>query len=228
MRLATSVLLAALLLPSLASAQGSDTPAAMPLVVDMQKVEVGSWAEYAMTNGSIALSSRWALVARDAKSNTLEMLTKGGPIAKPVVLRLVLPADPTSNDKAPKPMAMQLGDDAPMLTPKEMPIQKFQRPDDKNLVGKEDMKVTAGTFKTSHYREKNKMGTVDIWVNETVLPLGIVKVITSPAVDPKAPAAMQVAAATMELSSTGKGAKPVITKKPQPFDEKKMAGLVGK
>jgi len=31
----------------------------------------------------------------------------------------------------------------------------------------------------------------------------------------------------MELSSTGKGAKPVITRKPRPFDEKKMAGLVG-
>jgi hypothetical protein len=72
------------------------------------------------------------------------------------------------------------------------------------------------------------MGTVDIWVNETVSPLGIVKVLTSPEVDKNAPAAMQVPAATMELASTGKGAKPVITKKPQPFDEKKMGGLVGK
>ena len=228
MRLHSSLVLAYLLLPSLANAQGPGVPAGMPLVVDMQKIEVGSWAEYTMTMGSMSLSTRWALVARDAKSNTLEMATKGGPVAKPVVLRLVLPADPTSSDKPTKPMAVQFGNDAPMLVPKDTPMQKFQRPDAKNLVGKEDIKVAAGPFKTSHYREKNAMGTVDIWVNETVLPLGIVKVVTAPEVDAKAPGAMQVPAATMELSSTGKGAKPVITKKPQPFDEKKMGGLVGK
>ena len=214
-----------LCLPSLASAQG--VPAGMPLVVDMKKVEIGSWAEYSMTMGSITLSSRWALVARDAKSNTLEMTTKGGPVAKPVVLRMVLAADPTSAEKAPKPMVMQFGNDAPMFVPSDTPVQKFQQPDPKNLVGKEELKVAAGTFKTSHYREKNTMGTVDVWVNETVSPLGLVKVITTPEVDKKAPTAMQIPAATMELSATGTGAKAAITKKPKPFDAKKMSGLVG-
>jgi hypothetical protein len=213
--------------PSLASAQGPGVPAGMPLVVDMKKVELGSWAEYTMTMGSITLSSRWALVARDAKSNTLEMTTKGGPVAKPVVLRMVLAADPTSGEKAPKPMVMQFGDDAPMFVPPDTPVQKFQQPDPKNLVGKEDLKVAAGTFKTTHYRDKNAMGTVDVWVNETVSPLGLVKVITSPEVDKNAPAAMQIPAATMELAATGTSAKPAITKKPKPFDAKKMSGLVG-
>jgi hypothetical protein len=199
----------------------------MPLVVDMKKVELGSWAEYNMTMGSITLSSRWALVARDAKSNTLEMTTKGGPVAKPVVLRMVLAADPTSSEKPPKPMVMQFGDDAPMFVPSDTPVQKFQQPDAKNLVGKEELKVAAGYFKTSHYREKNTMGTVDVWVNETVAPLGLVKVITSPEVDKKAPAAMQIPAAIMELAATGTGAKATITKKPKPFDAKKMSGLVG-
>jgi hypothetical protein len=213
--------------PSLANAQGPGVPAGMPLVVDMKKVEVGSWAEYTMTMGSITLSSRWALVARDAKSNTLEMTTKGGPVAKPVVLRMVLAADPTSSEKAPKPMVMQFGDDAPMFVPPDTPVQKFQQPDPKNLVAKEDLKVAAGTFKTTHYRDKNAMGTVDVWVNETVSPLGLVKVLTSPEVDKSAPSAMQIPAATMELSATGTGAKPAITKKPKPFDAKKMSGLVG-
>jgi len=199
----------------------------MPLVVDMKKVELGSWAEYNMTMGSITLSSRWALVARDAKSNTLEMTTKGGPVAKPVVLRMVLAADPTSSEKPPKPIVMQFGDDAPMFVPSDTPVQKFQQPDAKNLVGKEELKVAAGYFKTSHYREKNTMGTVDVWVNETVAPLGLVKVITSPEVDKKAPAAMQIPAAIMELAATGTGAKATITKKPKPFDAKKMSGLVG-
>jgi hypothetical protein len=38
---------------------------------------------------------------------------------------------------------------------------------------------------------------------------------------------MQIPAATMELSGTGTGAKAAITKKPKPFDAKKMSGLVG-
>jgi hypothetical protein len=214
-------------LPSLAAAQGPGVPAGMPLVVDMKKVELGSWAEYTMTMGSITLSSRWALVARDAKSNTLEMTTKGGPVAKPVVLRMVLAADPTSGEKAPKPMVMQFGDDAPMFVPSDTPVQKFQKPDPKNLVAKEDLKVAAGTFKTSHYRDKNAMGTIDVWVDENVSPLGLVKVITSPEVDKNAPSAMQIPAATMELSAKGTGAKAAVTKKPKPFDAKKMSGLVG-
>jgi len=225
--LALASLAASLLGPSFAHAQGPGVPSGMPLVVDMKKVELGSWADYTMAMGNITLTSRWALVGRDAKSNTLEMTTKGGPVAKPVVLRMVLAADPTSNEKAPKPMVMQFGDDAPMFVPPDTPVQKFQQPDAKNLVGKEDLKVAAGSYKTSHYREKNAMGTVDVWVNEAVPPLGIVKVITTPEVDKVAPSAMQVPAATMELSATGKGAKAAITKKPKPFDAKKMNGLVG-
>ena len=225
MRLFPSIALAALLLPASVHAQGM--PAGMPLVVDMQKVEIGTFADYAMTMGSMSLTSRWALVARDTKSNTLEMTTKASQMTKPVVLRMVLSADPTGEGKPPKPMVMQFGDDAPMLVPKDTPVQKFQHPDPKNLVAKEEIKVAAGTFQTSHYREKNATGTVDVWVNETVFPLGIVKVLTAPEVDKTAPAAMQFPAATMELSATGNGAKPAITKKPKPFDEKKMSGLVG-
>jgi hypothetical protein len=226
MRLAHPIALICLIFPSLVRAQTPGVPEGMPLVVDMQKVEVGSWADYAMTMGSIALSSRWALVARNAKSNTIEMSTKGEAMGKPVTLRLVLPADPTSSAKPRKPMVIQFGDEAPMLAPKDAGTQKFQRPDAKNLVGTEDIKVAAGTYKAAHYREKNAMGTVDIWVSDTVFPLGIVKVVTTPEVDESAPAAMQVPVATMELISTGKGAKPVITKKPKPFNPKRMGGLV--
>jgi hypothetical protein len=70
------------------------------------------------------------------------------------------------------------------------------------------------------------MGTVDIWVSESVSPLGVVKVLTTPEVDKSAPEAMQIPAATMELSGTGTGDKPAITKKPKPYDEKRMGGLV--
>jgi len=227
MRLIAALAFAALSLPTVAVAQGPGMAAGLPLVVEMKKVEVGAWAEYTMAMGDMKLSSRWALVGRDAKSNTLEMSTKGMPMAKPVVLRMVLAADPTSGAKPPKPMVMQFGDDAPMFVPPDTPTQSFQRPDEKNLVGKEEIKVAAGTFKTAHYREKNAMGTVDVWVSESVPPLGLVKVITAPEVDKSAPSGMQVPAATMELAATGTGAKPAVTKKPKPFDPKKMNGLAG-
>lgn len=213
--------------PTVAAAQGPGMPSGMPLVVDMKKIALGAWADYQMSMGEMTLASRWALVARDAKSNTVEMTTKGGPMAKPVILRMVLPADPTSGAKPPRPMVMQFGDEAPMFVPPETPAQSFQRPDDKNLVGKEEIKVAAGTFKTAHYREKNAMGTVDVWVSEDVPPLGLVKVVTTPEEDKSAPAGMQIPAATMELAATGTGAKAAITKKPKPFDPKKMNGLVG-
>jgi hypothetical protein len=219
--------IAILLLSSSARAQAPGVPSAMPLVVDLGKVEVGSWAEYTMTMGSMSLTSRWALVARNAKTSTLEMTTTGGPVAKPVVLRMVLVPDPTGNASIKSPMVVQFGKDAPMLTPPDTPAQKFQHPDPKNLVGKEDVKVAAGTFHTSHYREKNAMGNVDVWVDETVSPLGLVKVLTSPDVAKDEPEAMRIPPATMELASTGKGAKPAITRKPKPYDEKKMGGLVG-
>jgi hypothetical protein len=226
MRKLIFVLVSFLSLPSLAYAQAPGVPAGMPLVVDMTKIDVGSWAEYKMGMGSISLISRWALVARDATSNTLEMTTTGAAVAKPVVLRMVLPSDPTSSTKLKKPMAVQFGREDPMLAPPDTPVQRFQRPDDKNLVGEEELKVAAGTFQTRHYREKNTMGTVDIWVSESVSPLGVVKVLTTPEVDKSAPEAMQIPAATMELSGTGTGDKPAITKKPRPYDEKRMGGLV--
>jgi hypothetical protein len=226
-----AALVAMLCLPGIfypqAQAQAPGVPDGMPLVVDMTKIDVGSWADYKMGMGAIALSARWALVARDATSNTVEMTTTGAAVAKPVVLRMVLPADPTSHTKLKKPMVVQFGHDDPMLAPPDTPAQRFQRPDDNNLVGKEEIKVAAGTFQTRHYREKNAMGTVDIWVSENVPPLGVVKVLTTPEVDKSAPESMRIPPATMELSGTGTGEKPAITKKPKPYDEKKMGGLVG-
>ena len=231
MRIATRRVLflvaAAVAVPVPAGAQAPGTPASMPLVVDLRKIEVGSWADYTGKVGGLALSSRWALVARDAKSNTVEMTTHGKPMSKPVALRVVLPVDPTRDEKLPRPMLVQLGNDAPMTVPKDMPPPKFQRPDPKNLVGTETVKVPAGGFEAKHYRETNASGTVDIWVNDTVAPIGVVKAVMTPAVDPQAPAAMQVGPYTQELAAVGKGAKPAVTKKPRPFDEQKMRGLVG-
>jgi hypothetical protein len=212
------------LLPTAAFAQGP-APQALPIAIDMQKVPVGTWAEYSMTFGEMKLKSRWALVARDAKSNTLEMSMDGaGPGGAKMALKMVLVPDPTASENPVKEMIMQVGDADPMLAPPNAPVQKFQKPDPKTLVGKEDIKVPAGTFKTSHYRQKAPVGTIDVWLSEEAAPLGLVRVVTTPDAKAAGPDAPPVGPATMELVAAGKDAKPTITKPAKPFDPAKFMG----
>lgn len=221
------IALALVLVPAAAVAQPAGSPQSLPLVVDLKKAAVGSWAEYGMGFGEIKMKSRWALVARDASSTTLEMSMQGGPTAQmggKLTLKMVLDPDPIGAAKPVKQIVMQIGDGAPMQAPPDAPTQKFQKPDAKTLVGKESLKVEAGTFNTSHYRDHTPVGTVDIWVSEDVPPLGLVKVVTTP--EPAAGESKQppIPPATMELAATGTGAKPTITKPAKPFDAKAMMG----
>lgn len=212
-----------LTLPYTAKAQSLGTPMAMPMVVDLAKVEVGTFADYVMSTGAITLQQRWALVARDKKTRTIELTTQAAMLAKPMIVRLSLSSDPLSKVKAMGPAVIQVGTEDPMTAPKDYPEPKFQVPERQNLVGEEEIKVIAGTFKTLHYRESGAGGTVDIWINEDIPPIGLVKVVNTPETDPSP--GMKGASMSLELSNTGKGQKPVITKKPRAFDEKRLQGL---
>jgi hypothetical protein len=225
--------LLALLAPLAAHGQGMGPGNSTPLALDLKKVPVGSWAEYTMTigmGGGMTMKSRWALVGRNSAGNTLEMSMEGGPMAMmggKMIAKMVLVADPVGAAKPVKQMVMQMGDRDPMEMPLDMPgmpAQKFQKPDPKKLVGKEDIKVPAGTFKASHYRDKTDNGTVDSWVSEDVAPLGMIKVTTSPKPGAVGPNGQPMPAVTMELVARGKDAKPVITKPPKPFDPSMFGG----
>jgi hypothetical protein len=218
------IALALVLMPGMALAQSAGAPQSLPLVVDLKKAAIGGWAEYGMTFGEAKMKSRWALVARDAKSTTLEMTMQGGPAAAmggKITLKMVLDPDPVNAAKPVKEIVMQIGDGAPMQAPPDAPTQKFQKPDAKTLVAEESIKVEAGTFKTSHYRDHSPVGTVDVWVSEAVPPLGLVKVLTTPEPGTGQP---PIPPAAMELTATGTGAKPTITKPAKPFDPKGMMG----
>lgn len=212
----------ATLAPWSASAQMSPQPP-MPMVVDLKKVEVGSWASYSTSVAQMNMTAKLALVARDASSVTMETSMEGGMMAMmggKMALKVVMDPDPTTAAKPVKQMIMQVGNQDPMLAPDSMPAQKYSKPDPKALVGQETIKVAAGSFKTSHYRNKTEQGTVDVWVSEDVPPTGMVKLTTS---------AMQsggqnIPPMTMELSAMGKGAKATITKAPKPFDPQMMMG----
>jgi hypothetical protein len=212
------------LAPSPASAQMSPQPP-LPLVVDLKKVEIGSWASYSMTMGQMTMSAKVALVARDAASVAMETSLEGGMMAMmggKMTMKLVMDPDPTTAAKPVKQMVMQIGDQDPMLAPDTMQPQKYSKPDPSTLVGKETIKVAAGSFKTAHYRTKTEQGTVDAWVSEAVLPTGLVKLTTSA----MQAGAQQLPAMAMELAAVGKGAKSIITKPPKPFDPQKMMGGV--
>jgi len=223
-----SIALILTLLPTSALAQPTGSPQSLPLVVDLKKAPVGAWAEYGMKFGELDMTSRWALVARDDNSTTMEM-SMNNPMASQmggrITLRMVMDPDPVKAANPVKEMVVQFADGDPMLAPAEAPRQKFQKPDPRTLVNKETIKVPAGSFKTSHYRDHTTVGTVDVWVSEDVPPLGLVKVVTTPEPQTFEGKTMEIPPATMELTATGTDAKPTITKTPKPFSATSLGGL---
>lgn len=215
------------LTPSLVALGQGPGSASTPMAVDLKKVAVGSWSEYSMSMGRPelgAMKSRWSLVARDAKSSTIEMTVEGSAIASvggKMVVKSVLVPDPVNAEKPVKEMIVKMGDRDPMRMPLDlpgMPTQRFEKPSPKNLVAREQIKVAAGPFTASHFREVTERGTIDSWVNEEVGPLGVVKVITSPKPGTLGPDGQPLSPVTMELTARGKDAKPLITQPAKPFD----------
>ena len=80
------------------------------------------------------------------------------------------------------------------------------------------MKVAAGSFKAKRYKTKTAKGdTLEFWVNDTIAPLGLVKMEGEQNLGPNGKGKV-----TVELVATGKGAKATITKKPKPFDQQAL------
>jgi hypothetical protein len=206
---------------------GAAAAAPTPLACDFKRVAVGAWAEYTTTVGGpepVALQTRWAFLGRDARGNTLELTLAGtAAIARlggKVVTRMLLVPDPIGASKPFRQLVMQMGDGEPVEVPLELPGlpgQKFQNPDPKKLVGKETIKVAAGTFATSHYREIWEECTVDAWLSEQVPPLGVIRTVITAAPGILGPGGKPMPPVTMELRAHGQGAKAAITRAPRPL-----------
>jgi hypothetical protein len=227
------VLIALCLAPSAVTLGQGPGSASTPLALDLKKVAVGSWAEYAMSVGKgdgMTVKSRWALVARDASGNTMEMTAEGPALARvggKMVVKTILVPDPVKAEKPVKQMVVKMGENDPMEMPLDMPgmpAQRFEKPDPKKLVAKEQIKVPAGTFKASHYRDVNENVTVDSWVSDEVAPLGMVKVVTTPKPGAIGPGGQPMSVVTMELTARGKDAKAIINKPAKPFDPNAFGG----
>jgi hypothetical protein len=191
----------------------------MPIAVDFGKVPVGSWSEYEVSfGGTPPMTSRMALVAKGTAGNTIETSVQGGMMAMvggKMVMSMTLPPGAEKAGRVSK-LVMQMGTADPM----EMPLengqdQQFTKPDPKRLVGTEKIEVRGGSFKTKHYREKTAAGdTYDFWVNDGVMPLGLVKLSGEQKENPSMKGGFK-----FELLARGKDAKPQITKPAKPFDQ---------
>jgi hypothetical protein len=193
---------------------GASTP--LPLVVDLKKVPVGSWSEYRIADGRNTMLVRMSLVTRSKRSVDVESQIKGGPVAAlgQTTMRMSVPLEDATEVK-PTGQVIQLGDNPPMLLPSSLGgahPQTFKKLDPKLRIGIEAVTVPGGSFpRAEHYREKGAGGeTVDFWISKDVMPFGLIKA--------KSVAATGGVGVAMELAGHGSGAKPAITKTPQPFD----------
>lgn len=209
------------LLPTSALAQPIGMPQSLPLVVDLKKAAVGSWADYKMRLGDRELKTRWAMVSRDSKSVTLEMTMEGvlsAQMGGHVTMKMVLDPDPINALKPVQEILMQMGDGVPVVVPPSTQAIRFENPDAKTLVGKEKIQVAAGTFKTKHYRNSTPNGSVDVWVSDEIPPLGLVKIQTTASRS----GPRNLPGPTLELVASGTGARPTVTKPAKTVDAKGM------
>jgi hypothetical protein len=218
MKQIAAIVLFLALLPTSALAQPAGMPQVLPMVVDLRKVAVGSWAEYKMHLGDKEMKTRWAMVGRDSKSITLEMTMDGvlsAQMGGRVTMKMVLDPDPINAPKPLQELLMQMGDGIPVVVPQGAQARRFEKPDAKTLVGKERIQVAAGTFKTKHYRNNTSRGSIDVWVSDEIPPLGLVKIQTTAS----GAGSANIPSATLELIASGRGAKPIVTKPAKTLDD---------
>jgi hypothetical protein len=239
------LLAASVMLPVAAQAQmrGGGGVGATPVGVPLDKVPVGSWAEYTLKRGDQpARKVRHALVGKEGAAFVLETKTEG-PNGAPMITHIVVDPDPTKEGGV-KKVVMQMGTADPMEMPAGRPGggpegggdrgrgggfrggARFIKPDPKKLVGKETVKVAAGTFQTEHYRDEGpRGGTIDFWIAKDAGPLGVVKVESD---RPGGPEGQGGGKSTMELAAKGKGAKAEVTKPAKPMDPEAMRDMFGR
>jgi hypothetical protein len=233
-----------------------------PVGAALDKVPVGTWAEYEIKRGNEpGRKVRQALVGKAGATYVLETRAETGRGDK-LVTQSTVGHDP-SEEGAVKKVVTQFGAADPM----EMPVggagmgpgagggkpneaggggpggpgrgmmmgrmgARFVKPDPKKLVGKETLKLAAGTFTTEHYRQEGpRGGTLDYWLAKDAGPFGLVKLeLDRPAGGgggDRPERGDDGGKVTMELVAKGKGATPEITKPAKPFDPEAMRARFG-
>jgi hypothetical protein len=186
----------------------------MPCGVDFEAVPLGKWSDYEETYlASTTIKERIALVGKGSDEVTIETTTEMKPGDRTVFATTFAPAaagawQVTRN-------VFQVGDDYPMDAPPTAAGQQpYPRANPAKLVGVETISVRAGSFRAKHYRYRTPYGEqVDFWTDDTVWPIGVVKLEAEQKQLPSISAGF-----VFELVATGSGAIPQVTKPVRPFD----------
>jgi hypothetical protein len=155
----------------------------------------------------------WSLLARTADGVTMEMDMEGALLSgmgTRVTTKLLLAPDPAATSRPVKQAIVQAGSEPPVELAAGGPVQKFERPDPKTLVGNEVVRTPLGPVSTKHYRTVTAAGITDLWVNDSFFPLGIVKMSAT------AKAGTGPTRTTMFVKRRGQDAKPIITRPAKP------------
>jgi hypothetical protein len=170
------------------------------------KAKPGQWAEYTMTmkGQPQTVKMKYAIVEKSAKVIALEVDSQT-PIG-PVLMHMMFePAGPESWKLVRARMKMG-------TTLQEMPsaalsqggIKKSELPG--KLIGTEEIKTSLGSFSCKHYQKvtpKEAGGsTIDLWMNDKVLPTGLVKMADSRGAEALLTATGSDAKAKMDMSAT--------------------------
>jgi hypothetical protein len=191
-------------------------PPRMPTAFDFDDVPLGRWAEYEETYmGTTTIKERVALVAKGSDGNTVETTTEMKPGQKTVFATSFVAA-PEGGTRVVSNV-FQVEGDAPMESPPLGPSeQPYPRVDPRKLVlvGIETVTVRVGTFRAKHYRDKTVFGEqVDVWVDDSVWPIGVVKLESEQKQHPTLRGGFK-----FELAATGGAAIAQITTAARPFD----------
>jgi len=174
----SGALCAVLLAFGVAHAQGSNNQISFEAIM---KAPVGSWAEYQITKEQpqAAAKARYTLVTRDKKEIAIVLDTIAAMGSHVVIKMTFVPAAKEAGRWNLASAKVRTGSEEA----KEMPIPgehdaksaSFGKNDSfGTLVGKEKLTLPIGTVEAKHF---HKEGTpaVDVWMNDTILPVGMVK-----------------------------------------------------
>jgi len=189
-------------------------PPRMPAAMELDMVPLGRWAEYEETYlGAVTIKERVALVAKGSEGNTLETTTEM-PGGTKTVFATVFTAGKEEGGQVTSNV-FQVGDDDPMESPPTAPSQApYPRLDPRTLVGVDTISTRVGSFRARHYRDRTQYGEqVDFWIDDTVGPLGLIKLEAEQKQHPTIHAGFK-----FELVATGGSAIAQITRPAVPFD----------
>ena len=189
-------------------------PPLMPAALALDDVPLGRWAEYEETYlGAVTIKERVALVAKGAEGNTLETTTEM-PGGSKTVFATTFTGGREGAGQVVSNVFQVSDDDAMEAPPLAAGQAPYPRVDVSKLVGVDTIGTRVGSFRGRHYRDRTAYGEqVDFWIDETVGPLGLIRLEAEQKQHPTIRAGFKY-----ELVATGGSAIQQITKRASPFD----------